>query len=188
MQYTVLGSTGLVVSRLGFGALTFSGGNTSLPSVYKVGAKLADELVGRALDTGVNFFDTADVYADGESEALLGAALKPHREKVVILKEIRDFRKGIVRPPGRSIRRPPGGAPHACVFRALDPPTARWRAALAGGPCVASALLTHTSPDRHACIDETGTCVDETAHRRVCAAADETDVIDETAGLSLIHI
>ncbi|MGB0218051.1 MAG: aldo/keto reductase [Sinimarinibacterium flocculans] len=88
MQYTVLGSTGLVVSRLGFGALTFSGGNTSLPSVYKVGAKLADELVGRALDAGVNFFDTADVYADGESEALLGAALKPHREKVVITTKV----------------------------------------------------------------------------------------------------
>jgi aryl-alcohol dehydrogenase-like predicted oxidoreductase len=88
MQYTLLGSTGLVVSRLGFGALTFSDGNRSLPSVYKVGAALADELVGCALDAGVNFFDTADVYADGESEALLGAALKPHRDKVVITTKV----------------------------------------------------------------------------------------------------
>jgi aryl-alcohol dehydrogenase-like predicted oxidoreductase len=88
MHYTHLGTTGLVVSRLGFGALTFSDGNRSLPSVYKVGAALADELVGRALDAGVNFFDTADVYADGESERLLGAALKPHRDKVVITTKV----------------------------------------------------------------------------------------------------
>jgi aryl-alcohol dehydrogenase-like predicted oxidoreductase len=84
MQYTMLGNTGLIVSRLGFGALTFTQGNQSLSSVYKVGAGLANELVARAIDAGVNFFDTADVYADGESETLLGAALKPHRDKVVI--------------------------------------------------------------------------------------------------------
>ena len=88
MQYTALGSTGLVVSRLGFGALTFTQGNQSLGAVYKVGAGLADELVGKALDAGVNFFDTADVYADGESESLLGAALKAHRDKVVITTKV----------------------------------------------------------------------------------------------------
>lgn len=88
MQYALLGNTGLVVSRLGFGALTFTRNNRSLPSVYKVGAALADELVGRALDAGVTFFDTADVYADGESEALLGAALKPHRDKVIITTKV----------------------------------------------------------------------------------------------------
>jgi aryl-alcohol dehydrogenase-like predicted oxidoreductase len=84
MQYAMLGNTGLLVSRLGFGAFTFTQGNQTLSSVYKVGAELADELVGRALDAGVNFFDTADVYADGESETLLGQALKPHRDRVVI--------------------------------------------------------------------------------------------------------
>lgn len=88
MQYTTLGSTGLVVSRLGFGALTFTQGNQSLGAVYKVGTGLADELVGKALDAGVNFFDTADVYADGESESLLGAALKAHRDKVVITTKV----------------------------------------------------------------------------------------------------
>lgn len=88
MQYTTLGSTGLVVSRLGFGALTFTQGNQSLGSVYKVGAELAAQLVGRALDAGVNFFDTADVYADGESETLLGAALQPHRDKIVIATKV----------------------------------------------------------------------------------------------------
>ena len=88
MQYATLGATGLVVSRFGFGALTFTQGNQSLGAVYKVGAALADQLVGRALDAGVNLFDTADVYADGESEALLGAALKPHRDKVIITTKV----------------------------------------------------------------------------------------------------
>jgi aryl-alcohol dehydrogenase-like predicted oxidoreductase len=88
VQYAILGATGLAVSRLGFGALTFAQNNQTLSSVYKVGADLADQLVGRALDAGVNFFDTADVYADGESETLLGAALKPHRDKVVITTKV----------------------------------------------------------------------------------------------------
>jgi aryl-alcohol dehydrogenase-like predicted oxidoreductase len=88
MQYALLGNTGLAVSRLGFGALTFTQGNQSLGAVYKVGAELAHTLVGRAIDAGVNFFDTADVYADGESETLLGAALKAHRDKVVITTKV----------------------------------------------------------------------------------------------------
>ena len=88
MLYTRLGNTGLIVSRLALGALTFTQGNKSLPAVYKVGAELADQLVGRALDAGVNFFDTADVYANGESETLLGAALKPHRDKVVVTTKV----------------------------------------------------------------------------------------------------
>ena len=88
MKYAMLGNTGLPVSRLGFGALTFTQGNAALSSVYKVGAQLAGELVGRALDAGVTLFDTADVYADGESETLLGAALKPHRDKVVITTKV----------------------------------------------------------------------------------------------------
>lgn len=88
MRYAMLGQTGLAVSRLGFGALTFTQGNQSLGAVYKVGADLADQLVGRALDAGVTLFDTADVYADGESEALLGAALKPHRDKVVLTTKV----------------------------------------------------------------------------------------------------
>ncbi len=88
MQYARLGSSGLIVSRLGFGGLTFAQSDQSLPSVYKVGAALAHELVGRAIDAGINLFDTADVYAGGESERLLGAALKPHRDKVVITTKV----------------------------------------------------------------------------------------------------
>jgi aryl-alcohol dehydrogenase-like predicted oxidoreductase len=84
MQYARLGNTGLIVSRLGLGALTFTQGNSALGAVYKVGADLARGLVDQAIDSGVNYFDTADVYADGESEILLGAALKPHRDKIIL--------------------------------------------------------------------------------------------------------
>ncbi|HWR16873.1 MAG TPA: aldo/keto reductase [Terriglobales bacterium] len=94
MQYTILGNTGLTVSRLGFGAMTFTSGNRDIASIYKVGAELADELVGMALDAGINFFDTADAYANGESESLLGAALKKKRDQVVIATKV-GFRTGI---------------------------------------------------------------------------------------------
>ena len=93
MKYATLGNTGLIVSRLAFGAMTFTAGNKDVGAVYKVEAGLADELVGRALDAGVNFFDTADAYAGGESETLLGAALKPHRDRVVIATKV-GFRTG----------------------------------------------------------------------------------------------
>ncbi len=93
MQYTTLGATGLPVSRLAFGAMTFTAGNKDYPSVSKVGADAAATLVGRALDAGVNFFDTADGYAGGESETLLGQALKPRRSEVVIATKV-GFRTG----------------------------------------------------------------------------------------------
>jgi len=93
MQYTLLGNTGLTVSRLAFGAMTFTAGNKDIGAIYKVGADLAGELVGRALAAGINFFDTADGYAGGESEAMLGAALEPHRDRVVIATKV-GFRTG----------------------------------------------------------------------------------------------
>jgi aryl-alcohol dehydrogenase-like predicted oxidoreductase len=93
MQFNSLGNTGLVVSRLAFGAMTFTAGNKDIGAVFKVGADLADQLVGRALEAGINFFDTADGYAAGESETLLGRALKPHRDRVVIATKV-GFRTG----------------------------------------------------------------------------------------------
>lgn len=84
MQYTQLGSTGLIVSRLALGGSTFTQGDKALGAFYKVGPDLADDMIGRALDAGVNYFDTADVYASGGSESILGKALKPHRDRVVI--------------------------------------------------------------------------------------------------------
>lgn len=88
MQYTQLGSTGLIVSRLALGGSTFTQGDKSLGAFYKVGPELADEMVGKALDAGVNYFDTADVYASGGSESILGQALKPHRNRIVLSSKV----------------------------------------------------------------------------------------------------
>lgn len=93
MRYAMLGQTGLLVSRLAFGAMTFTAGNKDVGAIYKVGADLADTLVGRALDRGVTFFDTADGYAGGESETLLGRALQARRDSVVIATKV-GFRTG----------------------------------------------------------------------------------------------
>jgi aryl-alcohol dehydrogenase-like predicted oxidoreductase len=93
MQYVRLGNTGLIVSRLAFGAMTFTAGNQDMATVYKVGSGLADELISKALDAGVNFFDTADRYANGESETMLGQALKSRRNEVVIATKV-GFRGG----------------------------------------------------------------------------------------------
>lgn len=93
MKYATLGNTGLVVSRLAFGAMTFTAGNQAMPSIFKVGAESARALVARALEAGVNFFDTADGYAGGESETLLGAALREKRNEVVIATKV-GFRTG----------------------------------------------------------------------------------------------
>ncbi|MGG3624702.1 aldo/keto reductase [Bacillus gobiensis] len=82
MKYVQLGKSGLIVSRLAFGAMTFGSGK--IPSVYKVSQDQAKELVGQALEAGINFFDTADAYADGQSEEILGRLLGPHRKEVII--------------------------------------------------------------------------------------------------------
>lgn len=93
MQYATLGATGLIVSRMAFGAMTFTSGNADLTAVAKVGGEVADQLVGRAREAGITFFDTADGYAGGESETLLGRALRPHRDEVVIATKV-GFRTG----------------------------------------------------------------------------------------------
>lgn len=85
MKYARLGDTGLVVSKLGFGAMTFGSGEGKLAeAVYKVDQAGADALVAQAMDAGVNHFNTADIYAGGQSEAMLGKALGARRGEVVI--------------------------------------------------------------------------------------------------------
>ncbi|HEX3419922.1 MAG TPA: aldo/keto reductase, partial [Candidatus Udaeobacter sp.] len=80
MDYKTLGNTGLLVSRLCLGTMTFGGAKGARARVWKtIGAvdqKGADELVKAAVESGINFFDTADVYSDGESEQTLGQSLK----------------------------------------------------------------------------------------------------------------
>ncbi|MEL6466330.1 MAG: aldo/keto reductase [Pseudomonadota bacterium] len=84
MTYTRLGNSGLIVSRMCFGTMTFSHGSEWLPGVAKVAQDAANEMVHRALDAGVTFFDTADGYSNGESEDILGRALGKRRNEAVI--------------------------------------------------------------------------------------------------------
>ncbi|MBC2664213.1 aldo/keto reductase [Novosphingobium flavum] len=87
MKYTLLGNTGLIVSRMAFGALTLTRGNT-MGGIAKVQGADADRLVGQALDAGINFFDTADIYAAGQSEEELGRVLASGRDNVVIATKV----------------------------------------------------------------------------------------------------
>src|SRR5580704_12668131 len=88
MQYTRMGDTGLIVSRLAFGAMTFGSSEGIFAAVAKVGHALADELVNKALDAGINFFNSADVYTGGQSEQMLGKALGSKRKDVVIATKV----------------------------------------------------------------------------------------------------
>ena len=92
MKYKTLGNTGLIVSRLAFGAMTFTRGSRDL-SIYKVEENAAEAMVGAALENGINFFDTSDNYAHGESETLLGQALKGRRQEIVLATKV-GFRTG----------------------------------------------------------------------------------------------
>ena len=88
MRYRLFGRTGLYVSELCFGAMTF-GGKGFWEVVGKTPQEEADRLVGVALDAGINFFDTADVYSEGESEKILGRALGSRRRDVVLATKVR---------------------------------------------------------------------------------------------------
>jgi aryl-alcohol dehydrogenase-like predicted oxidoreductase len=88
MHYRLFGRTGLYVSELCFGAMTF-GGKGFWEVVGKTPQDEADRLVGVALDAGINFFDTADVYSEGESERILGKALGPRRRDIVLATKVR---------------------------------------------------------------------------------------------------
>ncbi|MBD7922375.1 aldo/keto reductase [Xanthomonas bonasiae] len=85
MQYAQLGATGIFVSRLCLGAMTFGGSdNPAGNAIGRLTATEADGIVGQALDAGINFLDTADVYGGGGSEALLGDVLKTRRNQIVL--------------------------------------------------------------------------------------------------------
>src|SRR5260370_36031050 len=75
MHYNSLASTGLLVSRLSLGAMT-SGGKGIYKTMGAVDQAGADELVKASIEGGINFFDTADVYSEGESEKILGQSFK----------------------------------------------------------------------------------------------------------------
>lgn len=76
MRTRRLGNSGLRVSELSFGALTFGGTEGLWGQVGKLGQDEADVLVRAALEAGINLFDTANIYANGRSEQILGRSLK----------------------------------------------------------------------------------------------------------------
>jgi aryl-alcohol dehydrogenase-like predicted oxidoreductase len=84
MQYNRLGNSGLIVSRMAFGVMTFGQSEGLFKSISKVGQDLANDLVAKVLDAGVNFFNTADVYTEGQSETMLGKALGSRRKDAII--------------------------------------------------------------------------------------------------------
>jgi len=75
MKYNTLGHTGILVSELCLGTMTFSSAEGMWKSVAGVDQKLADELLRLALEAGINFVDTADIYTNGESEKTLAQAI-----------------------------------------------------------------------------------------------------------------
>src|ERR1700730_13157848 len=110
MQYRPLGRTGVEVSPLCLGAMMFGAwGNTDHDESIRI--------IHRALDAGINFIDTADVYSRGESEEIVGKALAGGRREHVVLatkvhgtmgddrKEFGNSRRGITKEVDNSLRR-----------------------------------------------------------------------------------
>ena len=75
MKYNTLGHTGLLVSELCLGTMTFAGGEGMWKPIAGVEQHLADDLLRQSIDAGINFVDTADVYTNGESEKFLAQAI-----------------------------------------------------------------------------------------------------------------
>lgn len=91
MRYQKLGNTGLFVSELCLGTMTFGGEDDMWGKIGKLSQSDADRLVGSALDAGINFIDTADVYSGGRSEIITGQALKNlkvPRENVIVATKV----------------------------------------------------------------------------------------------------
>jgi len=77
MEYVQLGTSNLRISRIGFGCMSLGDDDAA-----------NETILHRALDLGVNFFDTADLYAKGMNEASVGRALKPYRDKIYLASKV----------------------------------------------------------------------------------------------------
>ena len=88
MEYRLLGHSGLKVSVLSLGTMTF-GGQGKFAKTGQTDVEAAQRQIGLCLDAGINLFDTADVYSGGESEVILGKALGGKRNDVLIASKAR---------------------------------------------------------------------------------------------------
>lgn len=111
MEYRRLGASGLLVPALGFGAGTFGGRGALFSAWGDTDAAQARRLVDISLEAGVTLFDTADVYSDGASEEVLGAAIKGRREQVLL-----STKSALPTGPGPH----EAGASRARLIRAVD--------------------------------------------------------------------
>ena len=91
MRYNMLGRTGLFVSELCLGTMTFGGNDGIWQHIGDLQQADAERLIGRSLEAGINFIDTADVYSNGVSEQITGQALKNlkvSRDSVVVATKV----------------------------------------------------------------------------------------------------
>ena len=91
MKYNLLGNTGLKVSELCLGTMTF-GGKGMWTAIGTLPQEAVDQLVKRAVDAGINFIDTANVYSEGLSEEMTGKAIRNlglNRDDLVIATKVR---------------------------------------------------------------------------------------------------
>ena len=115
MERTSLGTTGIQVSRYCLGAMMFGAwGNRDHDDSIKI--------IHTALDAGINFIDTADVYAGGASETITGAAIAPRRSRWILATKVGNVM------PGDENRRPhTGGLSRRWIMQACDASLARLR-------------------------------------------------------------
>jgi aryl-alcohol dehydrogenase-like predicted oxidoreductase len=89
MKYRLLSDTGVFVSEICLGAMTFGGQGGLWQMIGGLDQKAVDVIVHRAIDAGVNFVDTANVYSAGESETLLGKAIAGRRHELIVATKVR---------------------------------------------------------------------------------------------------
>ncbi len=89
MKYVKLGNTGLDVSQICLGCMSFGEPDRGYPT-WSLNEEESRKVIKKALDLGINFFDTANIYSDGSSEEILGRALKDYakRDEVVIATKV----------------------------------------------------------------------------------------------------
>lgn len=95
MKYRTLGSTGLQVSEIGFGTWGIGGATSDGPNSYSAtDDKVSLAALNRALELGINFYDTSNIYGYGHSEELLAQAFKSKRDKVIIASKVGFLKHG----------------------------------------------------------------------------------------------
>ncbi|OAQ39169.1 aldo/keto reductase [Pedobacter psychrophilus] len=92
MKYNILGNTGLKVSELCLGTMTFGGGEGMWKAIGELQQNEVNELIKTAVNGGINFIDTANIYSEGVSEEMTGKAIKDlglNRHELVIATKVR---------------------------------------------------------------------------------------------------